>query len=78
LEKVAGNKGFLEQAEGRSVWHRAPVPDYALPGVKSEGAATGLAGVLGTVLVFGLGLGAIKLFGRRQRTSGKRPMASGE
>jgi len=30
----------------------APLPDYGVPGVRSEGLSTGLAGVIGTVLVF--------------------------
>jgi cobalt/nickel transport system permease protein len=73
LEKVAKSKGFLEQAEGKDVWKKSPVPDYALPGGKSEGIATGLGGVLGTVLVFGLGLGVIKLVGARRNNRKQDP-----
>lgn len=54
LEKVAWNKGFLEKGEVKPALV-SPVPDYAWPGIKNEKAATSLAGVMGTLLVFGLG-----------------------
>ena len=50
LEKVAGDKGFLDNA------HSAPfqvIADYVFPGVENEALATILAGVLGTVVIFG-------------------------
>lgn len=60
LEKVAEDKGFLEKGEvGPAV--SSPIPDYAWPGIDHEGVATGLAGVFGALVVFGLayGIGAI-------------------
>ncbi|MBU3911914.1 MAG: PDGLE domain-containing protein [Candidatus Omnitrophica bacterium] len=60
LEKVADDKGFLEKGETEPVVS-SPVPDYAWPGIKNEGMATGLAGIFGTLVVFGLayGIGAM-------------------
>jgi cobalt/nickel transport system permease protein len=53
LEWVAEQKGFLVAA-------RAPlfkiVPDYVFPGISNEAAATIAAGILGTILVFGVAL----------------------
>ncbi len=55
LERVAEDKGFLDLGQD------APyevIPDYVLPGVQSESLATILAGMVGVVIVFGIGLGA--------------------
>lgn len=51
LEKVAGDKDFLEKGEVESVIH-SPIPDYAWPGIKSERIATSAAGMAGTIFVF--------------------------
>lgn len=56
LEKVAEDKGFLEKGEGAPVF-ASPVPDYAWPGIDNERIATGLAGILGTLIVFGVAYG---------------------
>ena len=61
LERVAEDQGFLERAEGKQVWQAAPVPDYEMPGVGGSGIATALAGVAGTLIVFGLALGLGRL-----------------
>ncbi|MFC1590444.1 PDGLE domain-containing protein [Candidatus Omnitrophota bacterium] len=66
LEKVAGDKGFLEKGEGEPVIC-SPVADYLWPGVKSEGMATSLAGIFGTLLVFGLGCGMAVFLRKRSR-----------
>jgi cobalt/nickel transport protein len=55
LEKVAEDKGFIDKAQ--DTWTKAPLPDYTVPGIKNEGLSTGLAGVIGVVAVFGVGLG---------------------
>ena len=36
-----------------------PIPDYAFPGIENERLATGLAGFIGTLLVFGAGYGVV-------------------
>ncbi len=53
LERVAEDKGFLERGENSVLG--SPVPDYSWPGVRHEGLATSLAGILGTMMVFGVG-----------------------
>jgi cobalt/nickel transport system permease protein len=54
LEWVAGQQGFLEAA-------RAPlynvIPKYVFPGINNKAFATIIAGILGTILVFGVALG---------------------
>jgi cobalt/nickel transport system permease protein len=50
---VAKQQGFLEVARG-SVYQI--IPGYVLPGVSNQALATILAGILGTLLVFGIAL----------------------
>lgn len=60
LEKVAEDKDFLEKGEVEPVF-TSPVPDYTWPGMDNETVATGLAGIFGTLIAFGVayGIGAI-------------------
>ncbi len=60
LERVAEDKGFLHLAEGVELI-KAWMPDYVFPGIASEALATSLAGLVGTLLVFGVlsGVGLI-------------------
>lgn len=51
LEKVAETLGFAERAVSLNE-ASAPMPDYAMPGVKSPAAATALAGAAGTLVAF--------------------------
>jgi len=55
LEKVAEHLGFDAKA-AKTPLLASPIPDYELPGIGSPVVATALAGVLGTVVVFGLSL----------------------
>lgn len=61
LEWVAEQQGFLDLAQ-------APrfeiIPDYLLPGVSGEALATILAGIVGTLIVFGVTL--LVAYSRRQ------------
>lgn len=57
LEKVAEDLGFLEHGEGKGVIE-SPMPDYVIPGLGNETVAASLAGLIGTVMVFGIGIGA--------------------
>jgi hypothetical protein len=62
LERVAEDEGFVERARD------APyeiIPDYILPGVGSEGLATIFAGIVGTLVVFGLTYGMAWVLRRR-------------
>ena len=61
LERVAADHGFERRGEART----GPLTDYAIPGIKDQRLATGLAGFTGTLLVFGLGLAIVKTARRR-------------
>ncbi len=65
LEWVAEQKGFLEVAQGPLY---SLIPDYILPGISSEALATILAGILGTLVVFGVAL-AVAYTRRSQQAS---------
>jgi cobalt/nickel transport system permease protein len=68
LEAVAAKLGFEHRATAPAL--PALAPDYAIPGVDSAAAATALAGLVGTFVVFGLAL----LLGRV--LTARRPEAS--
>jgi len=62
LEKVAQEKGFQQAASTeKSVCANSLFSDYKVRGIESEKVSTSLAGLVGTVLVFGLGFVAIGL-----------------
>lgn len=69
LEKVAERLGFTERASEEGVWRASPIPDYTLPGLKGERVATGLAGVVGTLVVFALAGGGAWALSRARRAS---------
>lgn len=54
LEWVAEQKGFLETAQGPLY---EIIPDYVVPGIQNEALATIAAGILGTLIVFGVAVG---------------------
>ena len=54
LERVAEDKGFLDSASS-SPFQR--IADYVFPGIENEAIATILAGVIGTLLLFGIAYG---------------------
>ena len=66
LEWVAEQKGFLEFARG-PLYNL--IPDYVFPGVSDNALATILAGILGTLIVFGVALGIAYTRRRRQATT---------
>ncbi|MDI6639350.1 MAG: PDGLE domain-containing protein [Methanocellales archaeon] len=53
LERVAIDYDFIELGEGHEVMH-SPMPDYVVPGISKETLATSLAGLIGTLMMFGL------------------------
>lgn len=62
LERVAEDTGFLDRAED------APyeiIPDYTVPGIENPAVSTIVAGLIGTLLLFGLGYGLAWLLRRR-------------
>jgi cobalt/nickel transport system permease protein len=75
LEYVGAKLGFL-RAEAPAVVP-APIPDYQLPvfGAGRVELATATAGLLGTLVVFAVGLGLARIFARR-RPGGVPPDAA--
>ena len=68
LEKVAEDKGFIEEA------HEAPfqiIADYIFPGIENEALATILAGLIGTAGIFAVTYGAARLIraGKNKKTT---------
>jgi hypothetical protein len=68
LEKVAEETGFLETAR-EHLFADGPLADYTVKGVAGRLGA-GLAGLLGVLLTFALGLGLFALVRRRGRRPG--------
>ena len=75
LERVAEDKGFLEKGEGPAVLP-SPIPDYAMPGITNEKLATSVAGVAGTLAVFGLAWGIGSIVTRRGKSGTTPPSGS--
>jgi hypothetical protein len=65
LEKVAEDKGFIDEAADAPY---SIIADYVFPGVGNEAVATILAGLVGTILLFGLAYGIARLVWGRQGT----------
>lgn len=63
LERVAEDTGFIERAQD-APFHI--IPDYVFPGVENEALATIIAGLIGTLIVFGLGYGLAVALRRRE------------
>jgi PDGLE domain len=72
LEKVAEEKAFLDQGKLHDIQEDSPIPDYAFPGIDNERVATGVAGFVGTLGVFAIGLGLAWLVRRRPDAAGPR------
>lgn len=70
LEKVAEDKGFIDEGRLHSIQEDSPIPDYAFPGVDNERVATGLAGFAGVLAVFAVGGGIAYLVRRREAGAG--------
>ena len=65
LEWVAEQQNFLDRSENPLF---NLVPDYVIPGISNEALATILAGILGTLIVFGAALGIA--YARRRKSTG--------
>ena len=55
LERVAEDKGFLETAQDH-LFADGPLADYKVRGVDNERLTTGLSGLIGVLVTFGIGL----------------------
>ena len=69
LERVAEDKGFLETARDH-LFADGPLADYTVKGVGNERLSTGLAGLIGVLVTFGLGLAVFALLRMRSRSGG--------
>lgn len=56
LEKVSIDEGFDETARDHDLAD-SPLADYGVSGIDNEKVSTGVAGLVGTLVTFGLGLG---------------------
>lgn len=76
LEKVATDEGFIETAEDHDLAD-SPFVDYGVEGVGDESLGTGLSGIIGVAITFGI---ALVLFGivraRRPRSEDDRDARS--
>ena len=68
LEFVGKNLDFL--GDGGPGPSRSPMPEYQLPGLRDPSVATAAAGVVGTLVVFAVGLGLARALARRAPTAG--------
>ncbi len=66
LERVAEDLGFIERAQ--EPFYEV-IPDYVFPGISNEALATIAAGVVGTLIVYGVAVGLAALFRRRERAA---------
>lgn len=51
----------------------SPLADYGIRGIDNEYLSTGLSGVIGVLVTFGIGAGAFRLVRRRDRTTAGKP-----
>ncbi len=68
LERVAEDKGFVNLGQ------EAPfqvIADYVFPGIENEALATILAGLIGTLIIFGVVYGVAWLLKSRRREPAK-------
>ncbi len=65
LERVAEEKGFLGLAENHPF---QIITDYAFPGIENEALATIIAGIIGTLILFGMayGIGWLMVHNRKK------------
>lgn len=68
LNKVAIDQGFAEN-ESDHATADSPLAGYGVQGIDDEGLSTGLAGIAGVAVTFGIGLLIFAIFSRRGKTS---------
>jgi cobalt/nickel transport protein len=55
LEKVAGDKGFLQTARDH-LFADGPLAGYAVKGIDNQRLGTGVSGLIGVLVTFGVGV----------------------
>ena len=68
LERVAENKGFIGLAQETPF---QLIADYVFPGIENEAVATILAGLIGTLILFGMAYGLAWLLKSRKAQPAK-------
>jgi|Deesub1362A_J573_1020465.scaffolds.fasta_scaffold37174_2 cobalt/nickel transport protein len=66
LERVAEDKGFSHKCKGEELF-KSPFPDYVVPGIRHEGIATVVSGLVGVVICFGVGVGLGYILRKREK-----------
>ena len=69
LERVAEDKGFIGQASGPPF---QIIADYVFPGIENEKLATILAGLIGTIILFGIAYAVARLLASRTKKTALR------
>lgn len=64
LERVAEDSGFIDSAQ-EAPFHA--IADYVFPGIANEALATIVAGLLGTLILFGIAYGVAWALTQRKR-----------
>ncbi len=64
MERVAEDQGFIEESQDAGY---QIIPDYVFPGIENEAAATMIAGVTGTTILYLLVAGAAYVALRRRK-----------
>lgn len=62
LERIAQNQGFISKSIS---FIKSPIPDYAFPNIDNEKLAGSIAGIMGVLITFILGLGLSKLISKK-------------
>lgn len=65
LNKVAMDQGFADQEQEHATAD-SPLAGYGVRGVEDDGLSTGLAGIVGVAVTFGIGLLVFALVSRRR------------
>jgi hypothetical protein len=74
LEKVATDEGFIDTAEDHDLAD-GPLADYGVDGVEDESLSTGLAGIVGVAITFGIALLLFGIFHVRRPDADATPRA---
>jgi cobalt/nickel transport protein len=76
LEKVAGDVGFLDEAQDSAV-AGSPLSDYGIEGVSDERVAVGIAGIVGVLITGAVAFGLFLWLGRRNAGRREESVESG-
>lgn len=75
LERVATDEGFIDTAEDHELAD-SPLADYGVEGVDDGSLSTGLSGIIGVAITFGLALVLFGIFHVRRRPDEQGPAAA--